>query len=64
MFQIFAIVALVGAIFGEAKTTKKDKRGVLGLGYGGHIGSGGLALGGYGIGSSSLGKFYALIDRK
>lgn len=55
-FQIFALVALVGTISCEDKPTKKDKRGLLGLGYGGHIGSGGLALGGYGIGSSSLGE--------
>lgn len=57
MFQILAIVVLVGTISCEDKPTKKDKRGLLGLGYGGHIGSGGLALGGHGFGSSSLGKF-------
>lgn len=52
------------------KTSKKDKRGLLGLGYGGlgyggglgHLGSGSLALsGGYGLESSSLGKLFELL---
>lgn len=61
LFQIVAFVALVVAICCEEKPTKKNKRGLLGLGYGaglGYLGSGGPALTvGYGFGTSSLGKF-------
>lgn len=63
MFQILALIVLVGSISCEEKSTKKQKRGLLGLGYGaslGHIGPGGLALSG-GYGSSSLGKLQVII---
>lgn len=58
------VLAIIGSIScGEA--SKKEKRGLISLGYGsggGHLGSGGLSLsGGYGLGGGSLGKCLFII---